>query len=319
MDAESAEERRRDLETLVGDLKGLLLSTSGDKATDSYRDHDGDGDGDDGDDDDVDNDGNDDGGSMPVHPVAGGTPRPDGGSLSMSSSSYSAARLPTRRVVPAGDTDAVAAIAAARETAARRLLSLGEELRAAKLEASGLRRHVAGLREDRRHLERKLGAAEAASRSLEEAKAEAETRALLAGHDSGGMGQTDGGFDLGRSGDGGKVSAVGPRRVAGGGGGAGPSGGGAAGVGVGGAGEVGLSEVEQRLLVAAAMPAEVDFGGVDPEEALRRLEGAQKKVMDVSKDCSLWVACLGVWGFQVCLCKQQSVLGGSIKQMRGAA
>ncbi|CAN0475721.1 unnamed protein product, partial [Ectocarpus sp. 8 AP-2014] len=54
-----------------------------------------------------------------------------------------------------------------------------EELRAAKLEAAGLRRHVSGLREDRRHLERKLGASEAAARALEEAKAEAETRALL--------------------------------------------------------------------------------------------------------------------------------------------
>lgn len=154
-----------------------------------------------------------------------------------------------------------------RENAARRILSLSEELRFAKLEASGLRRQVAGMKEDRRHLERKLAVAEVATRALEEAKAEVETRIILSGQvngDNSGTGvkckeHLDVEAEGGRICDSSSETSIvtGRRRVDGGG---------------------GLSMEEQRLLVAAAVPAEVDFGGLDPEEAMQRLQGAHAKV-----------------------------------------
>lgn len=185
------------------------------------------------------------------------------------------------------------------ETAARRLLSLSEELRAAKLEASGLRRHVSGLREDRRHLERKLSTAEAAARALEEAKVEAETRALLLADaadggdgDGGGGGHLDdGGEEEDNCNDGGRsegVEDVGVHGAAGGLGSSG-SGGGAKSGRRGGRvreGAGGFSQPEQRLLVAAyALPAgaEADFGGLDPEETLRRLRASHAKVRAYDK------------------------------------
>ncbi|CAN0323194.1 unnamed protein product, partial [Discosporangium mesarthrocarpum] len=63
--------------------------------------------------------------------------------------------------------------------AARRVVALSEELRTSKLEALALRRQVQGHREERRLLEKKLAAAEDGLRSLEEARAEAETLALI--------------------------------------------------------------------------------------------------------------------------------------------
>lgn len=198
--------------------------------------------------------------------------------------------------------------------AGRRILSLSEELRSAKLEASGLRRHVSGLREDRRHLERKLAAAEVTARALEEAKAEMETRALLAiGHAHGAVegidsaGGHDGGSGDGGGGDGGgggdrlesagraakedrDGGGVARRREGWGlvGGYLGRGGGGAEeGRSRGEGGDGGLSEEEQRLLaVAVVMPAEVvGFGGFDPEEALQRLQDANVKVRASSIAC----------------------------------
>ena len=175
--------------------------------------------------------------------------------------------------------------------AARRVIVLSEELQAAKQEASGLRRHVASLREDRRHLERKLATAEAAARELEEGKAEAETRAILgavgAGEDGSSSIDTGGGGRVASNlqglggiipgaGQGGRSEVRGlfssgdgtPAQV----------GKGEGGTSVGANAGAGLSGEEQRLLVAAALPAEVDFGGLDPEEALRRLQAAHAKV-----------------------------------------
>lgn len=171
--------------------------------------------------------------------------------------------------------------AVALREAARRVITLSEELCAAKLEASGLRRHVAGLREDRRHLERKLAAAEAAARELEEGKAAAETRTIL-GEVGGGGGRGGGGgactghrYDVGENLEDVSVNL-----------GGGSGNGGLAGPGrrdsvveIGrDKGKGALSEEEQRLLAAAALPAEVDFGGLDSEEVLRRLQDAHKKV-----------------------------------------
>ncbi|CAN0457526.1 unnamed protein product, partial [Ectocarpus sp. 12 AP-2014] len=181
---------------------------------------------------------------------------------------------------------------AAVETAARRLLALSEELRAAKLEAAGLRRHVSGLREDRRHLERKLAASEAAARALEEAKAEAETRALLLsdgreeeeGHvDGGRFGMND---DVARESGGGGASLKSSRAGRTATGGEGGSNGAARAGGAATATAGGFSEEEKRLLVAAyAMPAgaEADFGGLDPEGTLLRLRDAHAKAASLTR------------------------------------
>lgn len=258
MDAETAEERRRDLETLVADLKRLVIPGNraaaagrGSSVATASRDNDDDD-----------------------NAVGGSGSSVDGGSLPSLPPSSSADNNNEHRYADG------AYASAAVETAARRLLSLSEELRAAKLEAAGLRRHVSGLREDRRHLERKLGASEAAARALEEAKAEAETRALLLAD---GREEEEGGVDGGRSGgSGGGGGGLTSSRAGGTAAGVESSSNGAVGAGGGAAGAPGgFSEEEQRLLVAAyAMPAgaEADFGGLDPEGTLLRLRDAHAKV-----------------------------------------
>ncbi|CAN0076060.1 unnamed protein product, partial [Ectocarpus fasciculatus] len=257
VDAETAEERRRDLETLVADLKRLVIpgnraaaAGGGSSVATASRDND--------------DDDNAVGGS--------GSSVDDGSSPSLPPSSSADNNNEHRYADGAYASAAV-------ETAARRLLSLSEELRAAKLEAAGLRRHVSGLREDRRHLERKLGASEAAARALEEAKAEAETRALLLAD---GREEEEGGVDGGRSGgSGGGGGGLASSRAGGTAAGVEGSSNDAVGAGGGAAGAPGgFSEEEQRLLVAAyAMPAgaEADFGGLDPEGTLLRLRDAHAK------------------------------------------
>ncbi|CAM9748610.1 unnamed protein product, partial [Scytosiphon promiscuus] len=265
MDAETAEESRRGLETLVADLKRLVIPSSRPAfATTSATGSDG-----------------------------GGPSVATSTAASEKNTSSTGSGLPPPSLAPpppsstssfatthgAGDDNRYADAAyasAAVETAARRLLCLSEELRAAKLEAAGLRRQVSGLREDRRNLERKLCASEAAARTLEVAKAEAETRALLHKH---GRGLLAGGEVGARGGGGAGVANSGltggtmDRSTSGGGG---PSG----------TGAVGLSDQEQRLLVAAyAIPAgaEADFGSLDPEEMLQRLRGVHAKASSLAR------------------------------------
>lgn len=259
MDAEAAEDARQGLETLVRDLKAVLLSGEdpGEGATEA-----GGASGSIGDD----------------HPIR----------LEDTDRSRSLSSSRTHRSAPL--------CPASRAVAARRLVSLSEELRTAKLEASELRRHVAGLRDDRRHLEKKLAGAEAAARTLEVAKAEAETRAALVGAGQGTSwdscallvaedSQAGDDVDLGdvkvdveasTSGDGGAGVSRGSGRGEKG------SGDDASTPAAGGRGSEsragGLSKEEQRLLAAAALPAEVDFGGLDPEETIRRLQQSHAKV-----------------------------------------
>eukprot|EP00903_Cladosiphon_okamuranus_P020140 g18493.t1 len=305
MDAEAAEESRRDLETLVADLKRLILPTNKAAPSTAAAAAAADGDGD------HESSGTPQSASTDHNATGGNRSRVNGGGgggrkntgASPTSLSFSSSANTTTTSSNHGDdynnSDGTsndhryadgAYASAAVETAARRLLSLSEELRAAKLEASGLRRHVSGLREDRRHLERKLCAAESAARALEEAKAEAETRALLLADgggggggagggtlDSGGRNEDTAGLDAGDGGGGSGRSGPGGRTAGGAGGAAG------AGAGVGG---VGFSEQEQRMLVAAyAMPAgaEADFGGLDPEETLNRLRDAHAKATSLAR------------------------------------
>lgn len=257
MDAEATEEARQGLETLVADLKGLVFSRprhgdEGSLSTNTCAS------------DDQPNkgalDARREGTGSDIEGIGGRT----NNSCGVSSGSL----LPSSLLFDSmGMNRPSNGRAVARENAARRILSLSEELRFAKLEASGLRRQVAGMKEDRRHLERKLAVAEAATRALEEAKAEAETRVILSGQvngDNSGAG-VRGKEHLDMEAEGGGVGdsssetsiATGRRRVD---------------------GVSGLSMEEQRLLVAAAVPAEVDFGCLDPEEALQRLQGAHEKV-----------------------------------------
>lgn len=318
MDAEAAEESRRDLETLVKDLKGMMFLPTNTTTTNNNnnssanpsvfeisaeRPADAGGE---------DNElgldaaertgsgletgagiasgsGAESGPGSTQQPPAG--PAATGASMSLSSTTTGASSLLFPNINPPESTRM--GVQQQQREAARRVIVLSEELQAAKQEASGLRRHVAGLREDRRHLERKLATAEAAARELEEGKAEAETRAILGAVGGGGDGSssvdTGGGGrvssdlqDLGgdvrragqaRSKDVGGLFSSGDRAPAQVGKGEG-SGFVGASVGAG----AGLSGEEQRLLVAAALPAEVDFGGLDPEEALGRLQAAHAKV-----------------------------------------
>lgn len=245
MDAEAAEETRQGLENLVRDLKAVVQPSSDAGTVTNDHSH--------------------------ANIVRGG----DGENL------FS----PPSTVTPAS-----------RETA-RRILSLSEELRAAKLEASELRRHVASLREDRRHLERKLANTQAMARDLEVAKAEAETRAVLA---SGGPGGDDGVLKLlGSHTDGVDLGDIGLNVIGDGGGGNGSSDRAAKICHNRGSNKVdilaehiaedarerrseapgeGLSDEEQKLFAAVALPAEVDFGGLDPEETLKRLQDLHARV-----------------------------------------
>eukprot|EP00904_Undaria_pinnatifida_P003934 jgi/Undpi1/13541/HiC_scaffold_8.g03200.m1 len=296
MDLESAKESRRDLETLLADMKCLLgptpiMATAGGSGSASGN-------------------GGRDGGSN----SSGSGSAMDGDNISTTTTTTAAAAAAALGIgrgssssPPPPPAAAAASARASLDTAARRLLCLGEELRAAKLEASGLRRHADGLREDRRHLERKLKAAEAAARTLEEAKVEVETRALLSGndyqrYDFGGGGDGAGRGEGGGDGEGGEgLGGSGGRGGDGGGGGGGGGSFATPGVKVGGgvsvsgvwgeegmgggagSGARGLSGEEQRLLAAAVMPAEVDFGALDPEETLRRLQGAHAKAMSLAR------------------------------------
>ena len=286
LDAESAEESRRSLETLVTDLKGLLLSPSDGRDLSASTSASGD--------DCVyarDTKGGDQGGG------SGG----ERGRVNHSSDAASRPSLLTSVPVSLGPMKMnPGSNAAARSNAARRIVSLSEELRVSKLKASGLRRQVEGLREDRRHLERKLEVAEVATRALEEAKAEAETRALLSEHvdgaDGGGgnesrkrLGVDAGGNDIGDIGNNGSGRI--DLDVDGGSPGAAVSAGRRLGTDW-------LSVEEQQLLGAAAVPAEIDFLGLNPEEALRRLKGAHTKVR-----CFAPVSLGGVcWSGFLCVC-----------------
>lgn len=255
MDAEAAEESRQGLETLVADLKGLVFSrtshgdegslstcASDDQPTKGVADVSREGTGN---------------GIEGIENRANNSCGVSSGSL-LSSSLF---------VDSMGMNRPSNGRAVTRENAARRILSLSEELRFAKLDASGLRRQVASMKEDRRHLERKLAVAEAATRALEEAKAEVETRIILSGQvngDNSGAGMrckehTDVEAESGGIGASSSETSIATGRCR-----------------VDGAGGLGMEE--QRLLLAAAVPAEVDFGGLDPEEAMQRLQGAHAKV-----------------------------------------
>lgn len=293
IDAQAAEEARRDLETLVSDLKRLVFKGTGgvDEGVAGGTggggarfngDSTGNTLGENGDDvthTEVDSTGLN----------SSGNGASDGVGISSSlSASLSFDTAVQRRLSgnAASNTGPRTGAVNAVQHAARRFLSLSEELRAAKLDASGLRRQVAGLREDRRHLERKLAGAEASARVLEEAKADIETRMLFAenvrGGSSGGV-ALKGSIDLGDGSGDGVVRSLGGRSQGrdGDGDGDGSNKGGGAGGGGSGGGVSGLSKEDQRLLEAAAKPAEVDVGGLDPEEALKRLRDAHAKVRAV--------------------------------------